>query len=150
MRVLASIRGDQCRLGLYQPLVPSNNPTSDNIPVACAHAPAKSNPEFGCERFGAASGHGLGHRFIENGTDHASMDDSSEAFPHSCRSPPCRRFGAASLKSDSQSAGVGLPANKAARLREGAKSPSWFVRDNLLCHDSQPVQTSFRSSGSQA
>jgi len=117
MSVFCPVGGDQYRFRLDHPLVSANNPTSDKESVVGGDVPAKSNPEFGRERFSARSGHGLGHRLIENRTDDASMNDSVKAFPDGRWSPGCGYSAIVlSLKSYLQTAGVVLPANKTARL----------------------------------
>jgi hypothetical protein len=89
MSVFCSVGGDQYRFRLDHPLVAADNPPSDKESVAGGDVPAKSNPEFGGERFCSSSGHGFRHRFIENRADNASMNDSVKAFPDGRWSPGC-------------------------------------------------------------
>ena len=93
MSVFCPIGGHQHRFRLDHPLVSVDNPPADKEIVASGNVQAKTNPEFR-QCFSSSSDYGLGHRFIENRADHASMNDSVEAFPDGCRSPSINEVGA--------------------------------------------------------
>lgn len=117
MGVFCPIGGCQFRFRLDHPLVSADNPTSDKEFVTGGNVPAKSNPEFGRERFRPSSRYGLGHGFIENRTDDSAMHDSAEALPDRGRNPGRGYFAAGvTLKLYPQSVQIILPANKTARL----------------------------------
>lgn len=125
MSVFCPVASRQRRFRPYHALIPADNPTSDTEAVPGGNATAKSNPEFGRERFRPGSRHSLGHCFIENRADNAPMDDPAEAFPGGSWSPGSGHFSVGlTLEPYPQSVQVVLPANKTARLRAGAQWPS--------------------------
>jgi hypothetical protein len=120
MSVFCSIGGCHYGFSPYHPPVAADNPTSDKKRVPGCHMPTKSNSEFNREGFSPGCSDGLGHRFIENRTDNAPMNDSAKSFPDALRSPSGGHFAVGlPFKPYSQPMRVLLPANKTARLHSG-------------------------------